>query len=140
MPLFDCHPLHGRAPPAPDPGLQIARRQGLDLSPVDARDPTALRWLCACLWPQDRERRQRFDQAAAIVARQAWPLAQADDGVAAIERWLDAVQADEAGRRLQPVVFDSWVLTYFGVDDLAAHVACLLARSHPHGRWVHWVG
>ncbi len=140
MPLFDCHPLHGRAPPAPDPGLQIARRQGLDLSPVDARDPTALRWLCACLWPQDRERRQRFDQAAAIVAHQAWPLAQADDGVVAIERWLDAVQADEAGRRLQPVVFDSWVLTYFGVDDLAAHVACLLARSHPHGRWVHWVG
>jgi hypothetical protein len=133
VPLIDCHPLHGRAPRPPDPTLKIARRQGLDLNPVDVRDPIALRWLRACLWPQDRARRQRFDQAADIVSRQGWPLAQAADGVQAIERWLDTLQQDAAGGALQPVIFNSWVLAYFGADELAHHVARLRTLVQQRG-------
>lgn len=114
-PLLDCHAVAGLRPP-PLPAPRIVQRLGLDPAPVDLRDPAALRWLCACLWPHDTGRLQRLRQAAALARDAAWPLRQADDCGAAIEPWLDGLPAG-----VQPVVFNSWVLAYFDAAALARH-------------------
>ena len=126
-PQVDCHPVHGRVPPsclAP----RIAQRLGVDPAPVDVHDEAALRWLRACLWPHDRARMLRFDQAAGIVRGAGWPVQAAPDAYAAIEPWLDTLDAG-----VQPVVFNSWVLAYFEPAALAAHVAAMRALVQRRG-------
>jgi hypothetical protein len=131
-PLIACHPVAGSTPPRLPPA-RITHRLGLDPAPVDLNDAAAVRWLRACLWPHDRERRERFDAAAAIVRAAAWPVRAEPDCAAAIEPWLDALP-----QGVQPVVFNSWVLAYFGAAERAAHIARmhdLVAR-----RGVAWLG
>jgi glutathione peroxidase-family protein len=126
-PEIDCHPVHGRSPPALA-APRIAQRLGVDPAPVDVHDEAALRWLRACLWPHDRARMLRFDQAAGIVRGAGWPVQAAPDAYAAIEPWLDTLDAG-----VQPVVFNSWVLAYFEPAALAAHVAAMRALVQRRG-------
>jgi hypothetical protein len=107
---------------------RIAQRLGVDPAPVDVHDEAALRWLRACLWPHDRARMLRFDQAAGIVRGAGWPVQAAPDAYAAIEPWLDTLDAG-----VQPVVFNSWVLAYFEPAALAAHVAAMRALVQRRG-------
>lgn len=104
---------------------EIVLRAGIDLQPVDVHDPAAVRWLRACLWPHDGERRARFDAAVAVARTQAWPLRATTDVVAAVDEWLDGLPAD-----VLPVVVNTWVLSYFDAallrrysDRLLGHVA-----------------
>lgn len=174
--------------------LRIVERIGVDPAPLDVHDAAQVRWLRACLWPHDRERRARLDAAVALAQRRGFSVRRCDDCAAAIEPWLDGLPAD-----VQPVVFNSWVLHYFHKPARQAHVqfmrelvqrrgvawlsaegphvalgaapapaggdalvndeqlangslwwltqrdaeagsaATLLARSHPHGRWLQWL-
>jgi len=100
--------------PALATSWRLANRLGLDLAPVDVQGEDAARWLRACVWPHDRERAQRLDLAIACAQSAHWPVLQADDGLAAVEVWLDGLPAD-----VQPVLFDSWVLAYFEPAALA---------------------
>ena len=189
VPQVHCHAVAGNAPTPDRAAPRIAARLGVDPAPVDLTDEASLRWLRACLWPHDGERRQRLDQAVVFARTQAWPVQQHADCFAAIEPWLDSLPPG-----LQPVVFNSWVLAYFAAAARDAHVAAmrdlvqrrgiawlsaeasslvlgtappagdgdeqvdaamlanasmwwltlpgstrLLARSHPHGRWLDWV-
>ncbi|MBT9503022.1 MAG: DUF2332 domain-containing protein [Burkholderiaceae bacterium] len=183
-PSIRCDWLGDAPPLAADSAWHITQRLGLDLSPVDVHDDEAVRWLAACLWPHDRERALRLDQAVALARAAGHAVRQADDCIAAIEPWLDTLPAG-----VQPVLFNSWVLAYFPPEELAryqAEVARLvrsrglawlsaespslrptalalpptapgasphslwslvwrdrteaLAWSHPHGRWVQWLG
>ncbi|CAN5220470.1 DUF2332 domain-containing protein [soil metagenome] len=101
-------------PPAASTAWRLVSRLGLDVAPVDLQDEAAARWLRACVWPHDRERAQRLDLAIACAQAARWQVLQADDGLAAVEAWLDALPAD-----LQPVLFNSWVLAYFEPPALA---------------------
>ena len=65
-PEITCRVLAGARPSA-TAVPEIASRRGIDLAPVAVDDPVAVRWLRACLWPHDAERRRRFDAAVAIV-------------------------------------------------------------------------
>lgn len=130
-PLIRCHPVHG-AGPAALPPARIQQRLGLDPAPVDINDEAALRWLRACLWPHDRARAVRFDQAAAIVRQARWPVQQADDCFAAIEPWLDKLPAG-----VQPVVFNSWVLAYFEPAALERHIDAM--RELVQRRGIAWL-
>ena len=184
-PTIGCELRSGssfRALPSP----RVVRRLGIDLAPIDVFDEVSVRWLRACLWPNDRERALRFDRAIGIARARAHAVVREADGVAAIERFLRDVP-----HGLLPVVFHSWVLFYFeppdrerfgaAMEDLVlrydavwlsaeaeslrigsreppprgatpgatAWIACekngsgvrdrLLARSHPHARWLEWV-
>jgi hypothetical protein len=100
---------------------QLVTRAGIDLAPVAVDDPVQVRWLRACLWPGDAERRARFDAAVAIARTQAWPLRACTDAAAAISAWLDTLPPD-----LTPVVFNSWVLAYFDAPLLREHVDSML--------------
>src|SRR5262245_42000623 len=64
--------VSGRVP-VPPVMPQIVWRRGLDLSPINVRDEDAVRWLLACVYPDQRERRGRL--AAAIDLAKADPPA-----------------------------------------------------------------
>lgn len=188
VPVLPCRQV-GPLRPAPAP-VQIVQRLGIDPAPVSVNDERAVRWLRACLWPSNVARITRFDQAIAIARRRAWPVRREADCTAAIAPWLASLPAD-----VQPVLLNSWVLSYFEAAALRRHIhtvtalvrerglmwlsaegpelhigavvppapfedgvqaqrgslwtLCfrdgqearfeLLARSHPHGRWMEWL-
>jgi hypothetical protein len=108
-----------------DAAPEIVSRAGVDLNPIAVDDPAAVRWLRACLWPHDGERRARFDAAVAVARTQHWPLRKTADVVAAVGAWLDELPAD-----VMPVIVNVWVLSYFDKpllrrysDSLLEHVA-----------------
>lgn len=43
--------------------LEIGRRVGIDLHPIDPSDPADRRWLEALIWPEHHERRVRLEEA-----------------------------------------------------------------------------
>ncbi len=47
----------------------VVWRRGLDRSPVDVTDDEAVRWLRACIWPEQRWRQELFDHAVAETRR-----------------------------------------------------------------------
>jgi hypothetical protein len=119
-PEIACRVLAGARPgPAVEP--EIVTRQGIDLKPIDIDDAGEVRWLRACLWPHDAERRARFDSAVAIARTQHWPLAATVDAAASIVAWRSGLPDD-----VLPVVFNSWVLSYFDAALLRRHVDGLL--------------
>jgi hypothetical protein len=130
-PEITCRVLAGTHPHATD-RPDIASRQGIDLQPIAVDDPAAVRWLRACLWPHDAERRERFDAAVAIARMQHWPLAATTDAAASIADWLPGVPDDAV-----PVIFNSWVLRYFDADLLRRHVDAVLAQVRGSGAaWI----
>jgi hypothetical protein len=126
-PEIACRVLAG-ARPASAVVPEIVRRHGIDLHPIAVDDAAEVRWLRACLWPHDGERRARFDAAVAIARTQHWPLSATTDAAAAIEEWLASLPDD-----VTPVVFNSWVLSYFDAAPLRRHVDRLLAAVAGRG-------
>jgi hypothetical protein len=111
---------------------EIVLRQGIDLLPIDVHDLVQVRWLRACLWPHDAERRARFDAAIAIARTQHWPLSATTDAAASIVAWRAGLPDD-----VLPVVFNSWVLSYFDAPLLRRHVDALLHEVAQRG--VAWI-
>jgi hypothetical protein len=85
----------------------ITWRTGIDLHPLDVQDDEDMRWARALLWPEQRERMERFD-AAVSVARTDPPGLVTGDAVGQIG---DLVAAAPAGTRV--VVFHSFVVNQF---------------------------
>ncbi len=69
-PTFACRASAGT--PLPARGLDVAWRAGLDLEPLDLRDPQDAAWLEALVWPGEGDRLERL-RAAMDVARHAPP-------------------------------------------------------------------
>jgi hypothetical protein len=108
----------------PEAGWRLVERLGLDPQPVQLDDPDQLRWLRACLWPQDARRDERLRRAARAMR---WPVRAEADCIAAIEPWLEGLPTG-----VQPLLFNSWVLTYLPAAELQRLRAAVdrLARSH----------
>ena len=119
-PEIACRVLAG-ARPASAAVPEIVSRHGIDVRPIAVDDAAEVRWLRACLWPHDAERRARFDAAVAIARTQRWPLSTTSDAAASVEAWLRTVPSD-----VTPVVFNSWVLRYFDEPMLRRHVDAML--------------
>jgi hypothetical protein len=111
--------------PAPIPKVlpEIVWRRGVDLAPVDVRDPDATRWLRACVWADQPERRARLE-AALDVARRLPPIVERGDLVAEVGRLAAAAPPDA---RL--VVMHGGVLPYLPQERRRAFVAALAAAS-----------
>lgn len=115
-----------------DAAPEIVRRAGIDLHPIDVADPVEVRWLRACLWPHDGERRARFDAAVAVARTQAWPLRATTDVVAGVDAWLGELPAD-----VLPVVVNTWVLSYFDAGLLRRYSDRLLGQVATRGAaWI----
>jgi hypothetical protein len=104
------------AVPVPAELPPIAVRIGLDRHPVDLADADAVRWLRACVWPDQRDRLARLDAALAVAAGQPAEVLRGD-AVADLAGALAAVSG--AGH---PVVVNTWVLSYLtGAERRAYH-------------------
>ena len=112
--------------PAPIPEVlpEIVWRRGVDLAPVDVFDPDATRWLRACVWADQPERRARLE-AALDAARRLSPVVERGDLVAEVGRLIAA-----APRDARVVVMHGGVLAYLAEERKRAFVAALAAASH----------
>jgi hypothetical protein len=94
----------------------IVWRGGIDMNPLDIRNPDELAWLETLVWPEHEERRQRLHAAAAIAASDPPHLRRGDlvDLLASTAEW--------APRDATLVVFHSAVLTYLPSESRAEFV------------------
>ncbi|HKY15453.1 MAG TPA: DUF2332 domain-containing protein [Microthrixaceae bacterium] len=124
--------FRGERPPIDRPIPPIASRVGLDLDPIDVRDEREVRWLKACIWPEQLDRHRRFDHAVSVVAADPPEIVRGDlvdDLPALFERF---------GPDDDVVVINSWVLFYVRRDRRAELEDVLgeLSRSTAGVTWV----
>ncbi|MDQ5825152.1 MAG: DUF2332 domain-containing protein [Chloroflexota bacterium] len=53
-------------PPMPEPFPRVGYRVGVDLDPIDVRDPDQVLWLRAMIWPEHQDRAELLERAVAI--------------------------------------------------------------------------
>ena len=110
-PVLECE-LRGDRPPLPG-ALEITARHGLELSPIDVSDPSAVRWLRALIWPEHVERGRLQDEAIEVAERVPVEIAAGDatkdledavarlptDAARVVFATVALYQIDEAGQR-----------------------------------------
>lgn len=127
-PLLRCAtvgpvPLPPQLPP-------VVWRAGIDLNPLDVRNPDDVAWLEALVWPEQEFRRERLHQAIAIAQLEP-PLLLAGHLNEQLQNLVDQAPADAA-----LVVFHSAVMAYLSSRERAqfqAITANLTARGS------HWL-
>lgn len=88
----------------------LGSRVGIDLHPISVGDDEAVRWLLACVWPEQLSRFQRLE--AAIEVARTWPLRLvAGDIVATLPSIAGDTPMDQ-----HLAVQNSWVLSYLPSD------------------------
>jgi hypothetical protein len=128
---FACAVEGDLRPPVP-PRLEVAWRLGLDLNPLDVRDPATRAWLRALVWPEHPDRLELLD-AALRVARRDPPLVARGDLVDDLQPL--AAQAP-SGAAL--AVVSTWTLAYLEPERRRAFVARLaeLATAERRPVWL----
>jgi len=126
--------VDGTAPPLDPfpPAPPVVDRVGLDLAPVGLDDVDRVRWLEACLWPDQPHRVERFRAAVELLRPDPPRVVQGDF----VELLPDVVRGLPAHAHV--VLFHCWALTYVARDrrpDLAAAIAALGSE----GRTVSWL-
>ena len=104
------------ARPLPSTMPSIVRSIGLDRSPIDTTDDDAVRWLEACVWPDQADRFDRLVRAIEL-ARRNPPEVRRGDAVDDV-----ATLVTEAASFGHPVITTSWVLSYLTTDQRHAFV------------------
>jgi hypothetical protein len=107
--MLDCELRGDRVPPLPNGALPVASAVGLDLRPVNLRDPLDARWLEACQWPEQPERLARL-RAAIALSHLDPPRVEQGDAVDDVRRLVEQVPPDAL-----PTVVSTWVLTYLPI-------------------------
>ena len=115
--MLPCEQRGDIAVPVPERMPTITRSIGLDLMPIDVLDDDQVRWLEACVWPDQADRFARL-VAAIDLARADPPDVRRGDAVHDL-----AAVVDEAAVHGHPVVTNSWVLNYLPHDVRVAYVA-----------------
>ena len=75
---LSCELRGSLQPPMPEPFPKVASRLGIDLNPIDVRDPDQVLWLRAMIWPEHRERAEMLGKATEV-AREDPPEVRAGD-------------------------------------------------------------
>ncbi|MCP2281354.1 hypothetical protein (DUF2332) [Promicromonospora umidemergens] len=97
--------------PAPERMPEIVWRAGLDLNPLDVRDPADLAWLEALVWPEHADRVETLRAAARVVASDP-PRVVEGDLLVGLRDLVDAAPAEAT-----VVVLHSAVLYYLTEPD-----------------------
>lgn len=119
------------SPPIPDSMPVVAASLGIDLAPIDIDDDGAVRWLEACVWPDQADRFARLVAAIAL-AHDVRPHVRAGDALSGT-----AAAIEELAVSGHPIVTTSWVLSYLTTDQRRAFVAML--DDIGGGRDLSWV-
>jgi hypothetical protein len=116
----------GVLPPVPD-HVDIAWRLGIDLNPLDVRDPEVGAWLRALVWPEHRDRMATLSAALELARRDPPPLARGD--LTADLSILGATVPSD----LAVVVVSTWVLAYVSPELRSAFVQELQGLAAERG-------
>lgn len=108
-PVFPCRA--NDATPLPDALPRVVWRAGLDLNPLDVRDPDAAAWLQTLVWPEQEARAERL-RAAMDVARRDPPRVVLGDLLNDLPALAATAPADAT-----LVVFHTAVLAYVAPPD-----------------------
>lgn len=118
-PVFPCRA--NDATPLPDRLPEIAWRAGIDLNPLDVRDPEAAAWLQTLVWPGQEARAERL-AAALDVARRDPPRVVKGDLLHDLHALAATAPPDAT-----LVVFHTAVLAYVAPDDRERFVEAVRA-------------
>jgi len=112
----------GGEPPIADRLPAFVTRLGIDRSPIDLTDPTDVRWLLACVWPDSG----RLERTAASIelAQQSPPRVIASDANTALPDVLTGLPPGVAA-----VIVTTWAFAYFSLEDRQEFIALLDAAS-----------
>lgn len=115
----------------------VAMRVGLDLNPIDVRDPDAALWLRALVWPDEVGRAELLQQAVQV-AQQDPPRLLAGDALDILPEVLATIPPDQA-----VCVFHTHTINQFP-PEARARLSTLLAK-HAFGRKLYrvaieWLG
>jgi len=108
----------------------VASRVGIDLDPVDLGDPADVRWLHACVWPDQPARHARLDAAIAVASEDPPELRRGD----ALELLPGLI--GQAPPEALVCVFHTAALAYFS----RAQITRLAAIMDEAERDLAWVG
>ena len=108
---LECEVVGALAPPRPVPFPPVVDRVGIDLRPVDVRDPAEARWLQACLWPDQPERIARLRGAFAVALEHPVRLVRGNV-IDVLPEVLAALAPDAL-----PVVTTTWAIAYLKPSD-----------------------
>ncbi|MEE1621360.1 DUF2332 domain-containing protein [Zafaria sp. Z1313] len=111
-PVLSC--TTSGAPPVPARLPEVAWRAGVDLNPLDGRDPDTVRWLECLVWPGQEHRLARLREALATLQSLGPGVPRLRQGDLN-EHIADLVAEAPAGTT--PVVFHSAVLAYLSPYD-----------------------
>jgi hypothetical protein len=117
--------------PLPDRLPAVAWRAGIDLNPLDIRDPDDVAWLEALIWPEQDFRRERLRQAITVAQADPPRLVAGD-----LNEQLVSL-AGQAPPDAALVVFHSAVMAYLDADSREhfRDTIALLAAD----RGCHWI-
>lgn len=103
-------------PPIPKHVPNVCWTAGLDAKPIDVRNDEEVRWLEACVWPDQVERFDRLRNAIALARLHDIVVHRGDavDNVAPL--------IENAASHGHPVVTTSWVLNYLSSERRIAFV------------------
>ncbi len=117
--------------PLPTRPLEVSHRAGIDLHPLDVRDPGAMAWLENLIWPEQNERRTRLRQAVEV-ARTDPPEIRTGDLL------TELPEAVERASTFGPVVvFHTAVIAYLTPPDRLTFDAMM--RDLVASGSCHWV-
>jgi hypothetical protein len=116
--------LRGEAiPPLPEAMPKVGSRVGVDLDPVDVRDPDARLWQRALIWPEHMTRAENLRRALEIAQETPSPVV-AGDALALLPGILDSILEDAV-----PCVFHTHAVYQFAPEDRHRLHALLVKRS-----------
>lgn len=105
----------------------VHHRVGIDVNPLDLRDPEDARWLRACLWPEEPLRLRRLETIQSLLA--SWPPLTLLRG-SVLERLDDAIAI--CGTEHPTLFLHTWAAAYFTEAEqraLAARLRALCATG-----------
>ena len=112
--------------PFPDALPEVASRTGLDLNPLDLRDPTDLHTLRAFIWPEHAERHDLIRRAAEEQRRDP-PELVAGDATETLPRVLDSIPTET------PVCLFDTQVRYQMDDDTVARLDAIAEEAAGSG-------
>lgn len=112
-----------RGPPPPDGPIEIVSTRGVDVAPIDARDPAQAARLAAYVWVDAPERLGRIEAGLAMLRERGVML---DEGDAA--DWVEARLAEPQREGVTRVLVHSVVWQYLG-DRRRARILQAMAAA-----------
>ena len=118
-----CETRGEKVPPFPENMPKASSRIGLDLEPLDVRNPDDARWLEALIWPEEYARRAPMLRRAIEVARKNPPKILRGDALESLPKVLSTIPENAA-----PCVFHTFTVNQFS-EEMRERLTRILVDS-----------